>query len=534
MLRTSVFLVTASLALAQHGAHNLAPSEKPVTLLTGLGAWKHPIATRNAEAQKYFDQGLNLLYGFNRYEALRAFRKAAELDPQAAMAQWGIAASLAPYVNMDGDPTYQIKASCAAVEAGMKIEGVNAAERAWLDAAATRCPDFADPSKYIAAMKTLAARFPDDPDAQTLYAESLMIPVRWKWYVNGKPAEGMEEAERMLLEVLRRHPQHPGANHYYIHAVESSPTPERAVPSAQRLMGIVPGAGHMVHMPGHIWLVLGDFNAVVAVNERAAEVDRKYFEQTGVTSGGYAAYYAHNVDFLMYARQMQGRAADTEKVIEQLQGVFAPVRGVPEMAEIIETFESKILMTRFRIGRWDEVISAAQPKTLAALAMWHNLRAAALAAKGDRAAAQKEKAAFEDAAKKVDRHGLWSVNEMGPVMDLASAWLEARMEASPAKAVPLWLRAVELQDSLTYDEPPAWFYPIRESLGAAMLSSGDATGAEAVFREGLRRSPNNGRMLWGLCEALKAQNKSDAASWVQRELDKSWEGADIRLTLRGM
>ncbi len=236
-----------------------AAQEKPVVLYQGLGAWRHPIATKSADAQKYFDQGLALLYGFNRYEALRSFRKASELDPAAVMPYWGMAAAQGPYVNMDGDPSFDLKAACAAVDSSRKKSGAAPErERGYLEAVAAWCPEFR-PAEYIRAMKALAEKWPDDLDAQTLYAESLMIPTRWKWYsADGHPAEGMPEAERALESVLRRWPEHPGANHYYIHAVESSPTPERAIPSSQRLMGIVPWAGHLVHMPAHIWLALGN------------------------------------------------------------------------------------------------------------------------------------------------------------------------------------------------------------------------------------------------------------------------------------
>src|SRR6266568_1964051 len=295
-------LMAAGTAIGQH--HD--PGKPPVTLYKGLGNWKHPIATRSEEAQKYFDQGLALLYGFNRYEALRSFRKARELDANAAMTYWGEAMSTGPYINMgvEGDGDLDSKAACAAAAEGLKIKGTPARERGYLEAAATRCPEYR-PEAYIAAMKALAERYPDDLDAATLYAESLMVPVRWHWYgSDGKAAPGVAEAERTLEQVLRRWPSHPGANHYYIHAVESSPTPERAIPSAQRLMGIVPSAGHLVHMPGHIWLILGDYEMAAAVNERAGAVDREYFAATGVM-GAYNMYYAHNLHFIAYARSMQ-------------------------------------------------------------------------------------------------------------------------------------------------------------------------------------------------------------------------------------
>ncbi len=536
--RVLVIAVAAAIACSaqpvSHAAHQAGPApEKPVTLLAGLGSWKHPIATRNADAQKYFDQGLALVYGFNRYEALRSFKKGAELDPKAAMMQWGIAASLGAYVNLDGDPSYQQKESCDATAAGLKLASEGSTDRAWLEAANARCPDYGDGSKYIASMRALAARYPDDPDAQTFFAEALLIPVRWKWYVDGKPADGVAEAEHVLEGVLRRYPQHPGANHLYIHAVESSPNPERGVPSAQRLMGIVPSAGHMVHMPGHIWLVLGDYDQSANVNERAIEVDRKYFSQTGVT-GSYTMYYLHNLDFLLYSRMMQGRVAESRKVMAQMNEALEPMRAVPEMAEVVDVFNSVILTSQVRLQRWDDLLASSSPKSAQGSAMWRHSRALAYVAKGDYANARKEQAEFDRIAATLDRKGQWGTNNLGNVVDTASAILAARVEESPARAMPMWRHAVELQDKLTYDEPPAWYYPVRESLGASLLQSGDAAAAEIVFREGVRRSPNNVRMLFGLLESLKAQKKSEAAAWVQKEYESAWKSADLKLAVRDL
>ena len=498
-------------------------AEKPVALYPGLGIWKHPITTRSAEAQKFFDQGLVLLYGFNRPEALRSFRKALELDPGAAMAQWGVAMSIGPYLNMDMDPDVNSKESCSAAQAGLKIAGITATDRAWLEAAAARCPDYSDPSKYSDAMRALAARFPDDPDAQTWFAESLLVPVRWRWYdADGKPAAGVGEAERVLEGVMRRYPNHPGANHFYIHAVESSATPERAVPSAQRLMAVVPEAGHMIHMPGHIWLVLGDYNTTIDVNERAAQVDRDYFAKTGAMSS-YYAYYLHNLQFIVYARSMQGRAADTRKAADE---ILQAGKAMPEMADVFGSFAT---FARLRIGDWDASLAASKPESPLGETFWHYSRAAAFAGKGDGGHAREERQKFEELRAKLDRNMPWDTNKLGDVLDLASSSLDAKLESSPAAKVDKWRKAVEIQDRLAYDEPPAWYYPLRESLGASLLASGDAAGAEVVFREGLRRSPNNGRMLFGLLESLKAQNKSEAAAWVEREFQSAWKGADIKL-----
>ncbi len=307
--KLSLYLLPLAFATGQP-----TPSpENPVALYKGLGIWHHPIHTSNPEAQKFFDQGLALAYGFNRYEALRSFRKASELDPQAAMPFWGIALAQGPYVNMDGDAEFNMKASCAAVESGLKPRRAHRTGRtapASLQAAAPSAVHEYQPQPYIDAMRELAKRWPDDLDAQTFYAESLLIPTRWHWYTaDGTAAPGVAEAEHTLEAVLRRWPDHPGANHLYIHAVESSGTPERAIASAQRLMGVMPWAGHMVHMPGHIWLVLGDYDMAVAVNERAVAVDREYLAQSK-TSSGYGMYYAHNLHFITYARWMQGRKAD--------------------------------------------------------------------------------------------------------------------------------------------------------------------------------------------------------------------------------
>ncbi len=508
-------------------------AEKPVALYKGMGAWHHAIATRSAEAQKFFDQGLALLYGFNRYEALRSFRKAAELDRGAAMAYWGMAMAQGPYINMDGDPSFDLKGACMAVEAGSKLTQAPARERAYVQAVTAFCPAYR-PQAYIENMRGLAARYADDLDAQTIYAESLMIPVRWHWYKgDGTPAAGVAEAERVLEAVIRRWPDHPGANHYYIHAVESSQTPERAIPSAQRLMGITPGEGHMVHMPGHIWLTVGDWETAANVNERAVAVDREYLAGTNVM-GSYFPYYLHNLDFIRYARVMQGRKADALRAADNLNAGAEPMtKMMPEMAESIFPV---VLFTYVRFGEWDHVLKAAQPaeRQKVSSAIWRYARAVALAARGDAGGAARERAAFERARAAVAKDQMWGQNKAVDVLAVASEALAGRLAASPREAVAHWRRAVELQDALVYDEPPAWYYPLRESLGAALLRAGQADEAEKAFREGIRRSPRNGRMLFGLLESLKAQNKTEDAEGVRREFDAVWAKADIKLRLEDL
>jgi tetratricopeptide (TPR) repeat protein len=524
-------LFSLTMAVAQdHGV----TSEKPVTLYAGLGTWRHPIHTSSAEAQKFFDQGLALLYGFNRYEALRSFRKAAELDPQAAMADWGIAMAQGPYINMDGDAELNMKASCAAVVAGLQVAGTPERERAYLQAAAKRCPEYR-PEPYIEAMRALVARWPDDPDALTFYAESLMVPMRWHWYsADGTPAPGTVEAERSLEEVLRRWPTHPGANHYYIHAVESSPSPERGIASAERLMGIMPWAGHMVHMPGHIWLVLGDYEMAAGVNDRAAAVDREYLAQSLVTASGYGAYYIHNLHFIAYARWMQGRKADGLRAADELAAALAPM--IDSMPEMADSFNAVAMFGRLRFREWDGILNLPQPKASLKMSntIWRFARATAFAAHGERAAAIREQAAFEALRKKTPADASWGQNKAADMLAVASAVLEAKLAATPAEALPQWRRAVALQDALGYDEPPAWYYPLRESLGAALLLAGNAAEAETVFREGVKQSRRNGRMLFGLMESLRAQEKREDAEWVRREFEAAWEKADIKLSVQEM
>jgi tetratricopeptide (TPR) repeat protein len=522
------FLMSTVTVMAQH--HGGGPvSERPVALYKGLGIWRRPIATGSPEAQKFFNQGLALLYGFNRYEALRSFRKAAELDPQAAMTYWGMAMAQGPYINMDGDPSYDLKEACAAVDAGLKVTSAPARDRAWLQAAATWCPEYR-PAAYSDAMRSLVKRYPDDLDALTIYAESLMIPVRWHWYDrDGTAAPGMGEAEAALLEVLRRWPDHPGANHYYIHAVESSKTPERAIPSAQRLMGVVPWAGHMVHMPGHIWLVMGDWELAASLNERAAQVDREYFEASNVQGGTYAPYYLHNLHFILYARMMQGRRADALAAAATFLEAVVPLEtGMPEVADM---FAPAAIFAYARFGEWDRIVQMPAPKESmkASTAMWRYARTLALAAKGDRAGAVRERDAFETLRRSVPNDAPWGQNKAADVLALAAEILAARTAESAAAAVPHWRRAVAMQDAFVYDEPPAWYYPVRESLGAALLRAGNAAEAETVFREGVKRSPRNGRMLFGLVEALKAQSKMEDAGWVSREFEAVWAKSDVTL-----
>jgi hypothetical protein len=398
-----------------------------------MGPYHHPIATENPEAQPFFDQGLILLYAFNREEATRSFGRAAELDAKSPMPRWGVAMALGPHVNMDSDLDVDRKASCAAAaQARSLANSAPAHERELVEALWARCSDVTmDPSKldsaYTESMRRLAHRYPDDPDIVTLFGESLMIPHRWQWWSReGVPAEGTEEAVQALQTVLRRHPDHPGANHLFLHAVEASPNPERAMPSAQQLMGIVPGAGHLVHMAGHIWRLTGDYDLTAETNERAAQVDENYFKTVGVPRGPYPyCYYSHNLHFIVYARAAQGRYADASRAAERLAAQVTP--GFEAMPDMVEYYLPNRYFVPVRFARWDDVLAAPapDPKMTTTTAFWRWSRAMAFAGQGRKAEAASEQQAFLGACKNVRPRAMWVANSVDALVQLAATILDA-------------------------------------------------------------------------------------------------------------
>ena len=533
-LSTSLF--AAALAAQHQHQHGPAPTG-PAKLLPGMGNWEHRIDTKSPEAQKFFNQGVALLYGFNRGEARRAFEQASKLDPQAAMPHWGIAASIGPYINMDMEGPVDWKTVCGELAEGTKLARQDR-EKAYLEAFASRCPAGNDDA-FSAAMKKLVTQYPDDLDAATLYADSLMIPVRWNWWKkDGSPNGRMAEAVEVLEGVMRREPYHAGANHLYIHAVEMSPTPERAIPASERLMGIVPGAGHLVHMPGHIWMRVGDFDQVVATNIRAVEVDRAYFKQRGEVPADYAGYYVHNVHFVAIGYQMMGRLADARRWAAELAGEMAKaLPGMPpEMISMGDPFLAMPAVAELRFGQWEAILKLPllDEKHKGGRAMQHFARAIALHKLGRAAEAGREKEAFARVRASVPAEWAWLNNKTSAILEVAATVLEARLAGSDAEALPHWRKALELEGGLTYDEPSPWFYPVRESLGGALLRMGDAKAAEQVFRDGIAQTPRNGRMLFGLAESLKAQGRMDAAALVEREAKTAWRRADVGLAVAGL
>lgn len=535
MLYLSLFLACSVCA---GGDHPAGPAgQRPAVLLQGLGTHHHPVTTTNREAQQFFDQGLILLYAFNHDEAARSFRRAADLDPKLAMAWWGVALALGPNYNLPEVNAEQAKTAYDALQKALRLaEGAPEAERDYVQALAARYA--ADPKAdgkqllraYAEAMRRLAARYPDDPDAATLYAESLMNLRPWKlWSPDGKPAEGTEEIVRVLEGVLRRYPDHPGANHYYIHAVEASPHPERALPSAARLATLAPAAGHLVHMPGHVYMRVGDYEAAARANEQAIAADQAYLQRSGAQGVYPLMYFSHNIHFLAIARVFQGRFADAKQAADRLAAHVGPhVKDMPMLEGFLPT--PTLVLVRFR--RWDDVLASPRPdaKLRTTTAFWHFARGLAYAAQGQLGDAVQEQKAFRAARDTVPAEAMYSDwNTARSVLDVADAVLGARLALArgdrPA-AIGLLQQAVAAEDALHYGEPPDWILPVREMLGSVLLQAGDAAAAEQVFRADLERKRRNGRSLFGLAASLRAQKKEHAARLVQQEFQQAWKHAD--------
>ncbi|HET9796014.1 MAG TPA: hypothetical protein VFS34_16305 [Thermoanaerobaculia bacterium] len=501
-------------------------------LFSGVGAVHHAIATSSPEAQKYFDQGLAFAYGFNHDEAIRSFEKAAALDPKAAMPLWGIALALGPNINLDVDPDHEKKAFDAARKALALAASAPEPERAYVRAVARRYTD--DPKgnlkaraeDYAAAMKDLVERYPDDLDAATLYAESLMDLRPWKlWKPDGTPEPGTEEIVSVLESVLKRDPSHLGANHYFIHAVEASGHPERAIGSAKRLETLAPASGHLVHMPAHVYMRTGDYPGAIRANERAAEADRAYIARTHAEGVYPAMYYNHNLQFLAAAAMMQGKRADAQKAADELAKNAAPIAREMPMAEFVVPMP---LFVELRFADWNAVLAEPDPGLPLAGAIRHFARAWAAAEKGDRAAADAEAAAFAQARRAVPPEATWGNNTGADALAVAAASLEARRAeiAGRGDALALWKKAVDLQDGLSYDEPPPWYRPLRESWGAALLRAGKAEEAEGVYRDDLRRNPKSPWSLAGLVASLEAQKRADDARGADAEWREAAAGVD--------
>ena len=553
-----IILLTSATALTLVACGGSPAPEKPAVrpepvqtvpvppLMQGVGNHHHAIATTSSEAQRYFDQGFDLVFGFNHEEAVRSFKRSAELDPKSPMPYWGIAWALGPNYNLDVDDDRAKQANAAIAQALALSKDSTAAERAYVEAMAVRFvtdpkPDRAALArKYADAMRDLSRRFPDDLDAATLYAESLMNLRAWKlWSLDGKPAEHTPEIVAVLESVLARDPNHLGANHYYIHTVEASPSPGRALTSAMRLDSLAPAAGHLTHMPAHIYARTGDHAAAARANMAGANADREYFKTAPADSYYGIAYYTHNLHFLADSEMMQGRLAGARQAAAEVAERLAPHTRMMPMIESMITIQTAVLL---RFGRHETILALKPPPVdhPVEVAWWRFARGVALARTGKAGEAAAERAALAEESAKVPADALFGgtgLESARTILALATLVLDARVawaRGSQDEAIRTWRSAVAAADQVPYDEPPVFFYPVRESLGAALLLSSKPGDAERVFRDDLARHPRNARSLFGLHESLVRQGKTADAEWVKRAFEEAWKNADTPLSLEAL
>ncbi len=543
---TFAICVVSSAVAARAQDHEHAPGQ-PTTAQAGgtpiydnLGTLHYTITTKSPVAQQYFDQGLRLTYGFNHDEAVKSFKEGLKHDSTCAMCYWGIGYALGPNINLPMDTAAARPAYEAAQKALKHSSSVTPRERAYIEALTRRYSS--DPAANRAPLDTawanaigqVSRRFPADDDAAALHGEALMDLRPWNYWTNGgRPkAPSTLEALRVLEPVVKRNPDHPGACHYYIHAIEASNEAAKALACAERLGRAMPGAGHLVHMPTHIYIRLGRWETAADRNVHAVHADERYINERRPTGVYPMAYYPHNYHMMWYALNMLGRSEDALKAA---QGV---VKNVPadavRQAPPLEYFSPTVLFTLARFSQWDDVLrEPAPPRDMRyTTGIWHYVRGLAYTAQNklDAAAAERDKLVAIAKATTPDAYA--NLNSVQSVLAIAQNHLQGEMAARRGRtdeAVKHLERAIAGEDELTYDEPPPWYLPLRQRLGAVLLEAGRPGEAEKAFRADLVRRPENGWSLHGLAQSLRAQKRSGEADAVTRRFDKAWEKADVKL-----
>ena len=535
-----------ALAPASSGTHNLhkqpfpAPNDQAPPRLLNLGSHTFPVSTSNRLAQQYINQGLNLSYAFNHAEAGRAFREAARLEPSLAIAYWGQALVLGPNINAPMEPKDETSALELVKKAALaSTAGATARERALIGALEKRYTGRAEERKandraYATAMQEVHKRFPKDADIAMLYVESMMDLNSWGyWMRDGYPLEGTDEMVAITEEVLRQNPKHPGATHMYIHLVESTSTPERAEKAADTLLTLMPDAGHLVHMPSHIYLKVGRYADAIRSNQLAIAADERYMARHPKAGFYSFAYVPHNIHFLWAAATADGQGA---LAIESARKVAHAIdEAVLKEMPGTGIFRAVPYWALARFGKWDEILQEPPPPENAFLkGAWHYVRGLAFTAKRQLQKAEVELVALREAMNEPSLDGqLFSLNTGRGVLQIGPEVLAGEIAAARGQfdtAIAHLDRAVRLEDALAYTEPPEWQAPPRLTLGAILLESGRLAEAETVYWEELRRNRNNGWALYGLAQALRAQKKDDKATLIDARFRKAWARADIQLS----
>jgi len=520
--------------------HAAAPADGRPVLYDSLGTYSYRITTASHDAQRWFDQGLRLVYAFNHREAERAFLECARVDPSCAMCYWGIAVTEGSNYNSPTDAEREQRALIAVQMAQRLAPPAQPAERAMIAALATR--HSADPGRdraaldraYADAMREVARQFPGDMEAATFFADAMMNLQPWNlWTIEGAPQPGTEEILQTLERVLAQRPNHVGALHLYIHAVEASREPGRGEAAADRLVPLMPGAGHIVHMPSHIYWRVGRYNDAVAVNQAAVLADRAYFQTSQPSMIYLGLYHPHNIDFIWQSASMQGRSEETIRSARDF-AASAPAEMIKEMPDM-ETAPVAPVVALVRFGRWDEVLTEPAPPAdwLYTTGIWHYARGLAYSAKGHRADAARELMELEKiiASTSPERTIAFFFRARN-VLQMAANILAGEMAVKAgdgASAERLLRAAVAEQDTHWFTEPPPWYFPVRQALGAALLETGRAADAEQVYRDDLSRNPGNGWSLYGLAQSLRAQAKTAEAAQVDARFRDAWAQADVTL-----
>lgn len=565
MQRSTVVLVAVAATFGflfeawRGGALQAAPDAQPriaeppvgATLLPGLGNYRFAITTRSPEAQRWFDQGLMLTFGFNHDAAERSFLKAAELDPACAMCWWGASLVLGPHVNAAMDPANNEKAWSRLQRARALAAGATEREQRFVEALAARYAHDAPADRrsldeaYARAMGELVARRPDDLDAAVLHAEALMDLQPWDYYdAEFKPKGHTADVVRELESVIARSPDHPGALHLYVHAVEASSTPERGVAAADRLRTLIPGSGHLVHMPAHIYARVGRWHDAVIANQVAVKADDDYLQMCGKRVNGVypLGYVPHNHHFLWFAASMEGASGIArEAALETAKRVDRPDLMRQPGYEALQAPWMTPWFDRVRFGRWDEIAKLPNPAPdlTYVTGIWHYAQALAAIRQKRMPDAESHAAALAKVAQDpgLEKQMVWdrySLRHSVRIADKVVAAELAMARGRPADAIPLLEEAVKIEDAIPYDEPPGWHAPVRHTLGVALLAAKRPQDAERVYREELRRNPLNGWSLEGLAESLKAQRRIAEANEAAALQARAWEHADVKLAASRM
>jgi tetratricopeptide (TPR) repeat protein len=542
-MRLTSGILVLCLLLSSTGASGNEPYAPKAPLLTGLGHHHHPIATSEPWAQRYFDQGLALAWGFNHAEAYRAFEEVTRLDSTCAMGWWGRAYVLGPNINVPMDSASAVQAYADLQTALRFMASAPPAEQALIQALAQRYQAVPQTdrghldSAYAAAMAGVHESFPEDPDAGVLYAEALMDLHPWDfWYIDGSPRPWTAPIVELLESELEENPNHPGANHLYIHAVEASDLPDRATVCADRLGGLVPGSGHLVHMPSHIYIRTGRYHEGSLANEAAIRVDDRYLSECRAQGVYDIGYVPHNHHFLWATAVFEGASAKAMAAARSTQS-----RALPQFMrmcgmEAVQHFSSIPLFSMVRFGEWADILTEPAPDSDLhyPMGVWHYARGMAYARMGKLEPARVELGKLAQFAgdTTLDLKLIWGRNSTRSVLQVGQLVLQGEIQAAEKQydaAVQSLEDAVSVEDGHMYQEPQDWFFPVRQVLGAVLLEAGEADAAERVYLEDLKKYPENGWSLYGLLQSLKAQGKTSEAALVEKRFQKAWDWADITL-----